>query len=220
MVDARAPRQAPVRPFLMPDLVVSPDAERRIAELAAAGRSGDPAARAALWEALAPAIGRIVGAAERRARAAHPVGPLRDGRPWDAEDLGQEAFILFLDLLAAWDGRRPVVPYLLGHLPWRLRSAWRAMRVRHRAETVPASAEPRLLLLADGTAAAAEAVALLNALAADLPPLDGEIVRRHLRDGEPLRAVARHVGLDRRTVTRRWAALKVELRAGLADAEQ
>ncbi len=212
MVDAPVPPRPPLRPFHVPDFAVPPDAERRQAALARTAQAGDLAARAALWDELAPAVGRLVGAAARRARAAGPAGPLRDGRPWDVEDLGQEAFPIFVDLLAAWDGERPVAPYLLGHLPWRLRSAWRAMLVRHRAEAVPAAARLRLHLLADGSAAAEEALALIDALAADLPPLDGAILRHHLRDGEPLRAVARRLGLDRRTVTRRWAAIKARLR--------
>jgi DNA-directed RNA polymerase specialized sigma24 family protein len=212
VADAPVPPRTPLRPFLVPDLAVPAAAERRLAALARAAQAGDPDARADLWEELAPAIGRVVGAAARRARAAGPAGPLRDGRPWDAEDLGQEAFPIVVDLLAAWDGERPVVPYLLGHLPWRLRSVWRAMVARHRAEAVPPDARLRLQHLADGSAAADEAIALLEALAADLPPLDRAILLRHLRDGEPLRAVARGLGLDRRTVTRRWAAIKAGLR--------
>lgn len=214
MTDAPVRRPVPLRPFLVPDLAVSSDAADHLADLAEAAQAGDRDARDALWETLSPAIDRVVGAAARRARAIPSVGPLRNGRPWDAEDLRQEAYLLFLDLLEAWDGVRPVVPYLLGHLPWRLRSAWRAMIVRHRIDAGPASSHLHLHLLADGSAAAAEAVVLLEALAADLSPLDGEILTRHLRDGEPLRAIARHLGLDRRTVGRRWGAIKADLRRG------
>ena len=135
---------------------------------------------------------------------------MRDGGPWHAEDLAQEAFPIFADLLAAWTSDRPVAPYLLGHFPWRLRSAWRVITAPRRVEI--ASAPPRLRYLADGSAGAEEAMALLASIAADLSPIDGEILLRHVRDGEPLARVARDLALDRRTVTRRWRAIKETLR--------
>jgi DNA-directed RNA polymerase specialized sigma24 family protein len=176
--------------------------------LARAARTGDRDARNALWVALAPKIDRLAVAAGRRTRGDN--APRRDGRPWDAEDLRQEAFPLFADLLAAWSGEGPIGPYLLSHLAWRLRSVARALAVPRRFETSPAASAR--LHLADGSAAAAEALILLEALAADLPTPDGAILLRHVRDAESLAVVALRLGLDRRTVYRRWQAIKDGLR--------
>ena len=212
MIDRPVPHRPipPLRPFLLPDLEVTPELARVLADLARAAQAGDGQARNALWDALAPAIDRLIGSARRRAQYSADTGPWRDGSPWDAEDLAQEAFPIFADLLAAWTSDRPVAPYLLGHFPWRLRSAWRVITALRRAEIV--SASPRLRYLADGSAGAAEAMALLASIAADLSPTDGEILLRHVRDGEPLARVARDLALDRRTVTRRWRAIKETLR--------
>lgn len=197
-----APAAAPI-PLVRADGDLTPELERFLVPLALAARAGDRDARDALWSALAPKIDRLAVAAGRRTQGDD--APRRDGRPWDAEDLRQEAFPLFADLLAVWSGNGPIGPYLLSHLAWRLRSAARALAVPRRFETSPLA--PSLLYLADGSAAAAEALTLLDVLAADLPAVDAVILLRHVRDGESLRVVARRLGLDRRTVSQRWRAI-------------
>ena len=201
-------------PVLAPADEIDPALEQLLGALARAAQAGDRAARDLLFLALAPKIDRFVVGCRGLIRSAD--GPSRDGRAWDAEDLAQEAFLVFADLVAAWPGDGPVGPYLLAHFPWRLRSAWRAMAPPRRLET-------RLMahhdLLEDGSATAEEARAHLEAIAAALSPPDGEILLRHIRDGERLGAIARRLGTDRRTVTRRWRSLREELRVALlADA--
>lgn len=190
---------------------ITPEVERLLVPLAQAARAGDRDARDALWRAFAPKLDRLAAAALRRAQPdARAAGLLRDNRHWDAEDLTQDAFLILADLLLVWPGDGPISPFLLSHLSWRLRSAARALTTRRRFE---ASAVPlHLRYLADDSAAAAEAAVLLDMLAAELPPPDGDILLRHVRDGDSLGAIAHQLALSRRTVTRHWHAIKRGLR--------
>ena len=198
-------------PLLTADDDLTPDRECLLTALAHQARAGDRAARDALYLVLSAKIDRFVAGCRRL--AATGAGPRRDGLPCDAEDVAPEAFPLFADVVAAWPGDAPFGPYFLAHFPWRLRSAWRALVASRRLE-IPI---PPLwiTLLHDGTEASEESRVRLEALAADLPPPDGAILLNHIRDGESLGAVARWLGLSRRTVTRRWQALLIELRQGL-----
>lgn len=200
--DAAGP--VPLVPLLAPEAEVGPELERFLAPLARDVQAGDLDARDTLYEALAVKIERFVAGAWRLAWAGD--GPRRDGIPWDAEDLAQEAFPIFVDLLAAWPGDRPVGPYLLAHFPWRLRNAGRALAAPRRFETAPLP--PRVLYLVDDSAAAEEARALLEAHADRLPRPDGQILLWHVRDGRSLGAIARQLGLHRDTVGRRWQAIR------------
>ena len=207
-MDAAGP--APLVPLLAAEAEVGPELERFLAPLARAAQDGDVDARDTLYEALAAKIDRFVAGARRLAWSGD--GPRRNGRPWDAEDLAQEAFPIFVNLLAAWPGDRPFGPYLLAHFPWRLRNARRALVAPRRFETVPLP--PRVLHLADEAAAAEEARTLLEVVAARLPYPDRQILLWHVRDGRSLGAIAHRLGLDRGTVGGRWRAIKAGLRTG------
>ena len=199
-------------PLLAADDEITPELDRALSVVALAAREGDPAARNALYLALETKIARFVARHGRRVRAAG--GPRRDGRPWAAEDLAQEGFLILTDLVAEWPGG-PFGPYLLAHFPWRVRDAARRLEDSRRLEATTPTAEPALT--ADDSAQAAEATVLLETLAGRLPAPDGEILLRHIRDGESLSAIARHLGLGRHTVGRRWGALLTELRHSLGS---
>lgn len=208
------PVPAAVAPVLGADDPLGPEVERRLTALAHLARGGDRAARDTLFLALGPKIDRMLGRC--RGLAWSSAGPRRDGRPWELEDLGQQAYIAFVDLLALWSGEGAVGPYLLAHLPWRLRNAWRELAAPRRrgAPFAPAAAE----LLIDGSAAADEAVVLLEAWAAGFPPLDGAILLLRFRDGATAAEIAAALGLQRRTLDRRWRRLRGRLRRELAPA--
>jgi RNA polymerase sigma factor (sigma-70 family) len=207
------PPRPPIAPLLAADDPLTPETDRRLTALACAARAGSRPARDALYLALAPKIDRFVAGCRHLAWTS--LGPRRDGRPWDADDLAQEAFVVFADLLAAWSGEGTFVPYFLAHFPWRLRTAWRALAGPRRHESNLAA--PHLALLADDSAEAEEARIRLEAIAAALSPLDGAILLGHVRDGRSLRTVARRLGLGHATVTRRWQGLREELRRELAN---
>jgi hypothetical protein len=77
--------------------------------------------------------------------------------------------------------------------------------------SIPFSRLPGIHYLADGSAAADEAVALLEAMAAELPDPDGAILTWRIRDGESFGVIARRLGVGRLTVARAWDRIVAEL---------
>ncbi len=77
--------------------------------------AGDMQARDRLYMALRP----------RLLRKGHILRPWpntpRLTGIWDRDDVQQEGWLVFAELLATWDGSKPFVPYLLSRFPWRLR---------------------------------------------------------------------------------------------------
>lgn len=206
-----APSPVRLAPLLAAAEPIEPEIEQRLTHLAIAARAGDRDARDALFLAFSPKIDRMLGRSRRRLWTAG--GPRRDGRPWDLDDLAQEAYAVFVGLLADWSAQGAVTPYLLAHLPWRLATAGRRLTARRGRERPMAPHHTDLL--ADGSAAADEARVLVEAIAAVLPPPDGDLLLLLIRDGRSPAAAARRLGLSRRTVDRRWAALRVTLRQSL-----
>jgi len=191
---------------------VTPDLDRTLTALARRARDGDRDARDALYRALGPKIDRFVARYRWAARAAG--GPERNGAPWDLDDVAQEAFPAFVDLLADYGGERAFLPYFLAAFPWRLRDAWHRLQAPARRV---AAALPSDDLREDPSAVAEEARVLLATLAADLAEPDATILRLRVGEGISLPAIALHLGLSRTTVARRWERLRAWLRDQLAD---
>lgn len=83
--------------------------------LARRAREGEMAARDRLYTALAPRLHR-----KGYILRPWPNTPQHIGI-WDRDDVDQEGWIVYAELLAAWDGEMPFVPYLFARFPWRLR---------------------------------------------------------------------------------------------------
>ena len=83
--------------------------------LAQEANSGDPTARDVLWASFKPRL-------ERRSWVLKPwPNTSRFTGIWDRDDVRQESWVVFAELLAAWDGEVSFVPYLLARFNWRLR---------------------------------------------------------------------------------------------------
>lgn len=194
---------------------VSAAIEGRLRPTALRARAGCPVARDALYLALHPKLERFI----RRVRVPH----LGEGRTgiWDRDDVEQEAWLVFAELVEQWSPERPFGRYILATFPWRLRDAiYRGIGRRGvptRMALVPIDDHA---WLRDGSAAADEASVLLGVLAERLPALQAEILRRHVGDGETLTAIARDLGLGRRTVTRQWRAARDHLAGHIAVTHQ
>jgi RNA polymerase sigma factor (sigma-70 family) len=202
------PSSPPLVPILFPDRDVSPDIDRVLTMVAREAQTGDPAARNALYTACEPKIGRFV----RRYR----VLTTGTGRcpAFDLEDVQQEAFLIFVDLVEDWPGGDSFCAYFLGHFPWELKNAVRRLATANRPGLhVGMGQHPSLL--ADGTAAAAEATALLQAVAENMPEPDGDILLWRIRDGDGFAEIARRLGTSRRTAMRAWERIAADLRRSL-----
>lgn len=90
------------------DGVIQASLERDIDALATPARWGHIGARDALYESLLPRLNRICWSI-----ATTPC--------WDRDDMTQEGWIVFIELLHAWTGDTPFIAHLLSNFPWRLR---------------------------------------------------------------------------------------------------
>lgn len=204
-----------VAPAIVPVVTAADDlsaaTERRLRPTVLRARAGCPVARDALYLALRPKLERFI----RRVRVPQ-LGEDRTGI-WDRDDVEQEAFLVFAELIEGWEPERPFGRYILATFPWRLRDAiYRGIGRRGvptRMALVPIDDHA---WLRDGSAAAEEATVLLGILAERLPALQAEILRRHVGDGDTLTDIARDLGVGRRTVTRQWRAARDHLAGEIA----
>lgn len=83
--------------------------------LALAAKAGDVRARDELFFSLRPRLNRISWVLKP-----WPNGPEITG-VWDRDDVHQETWVVFAELLEAWDATAGFVPYLFARFAWRLR---------------------------------------------------------------------------------------------------
>jgi RNA polymerase sigma factor (sigma-70 family) len=186
-------------PLLHPDEGITPKQEALMTMLAQRARLGDQAANQLLWRAfearLEPAVSSCARATRQR------TWPQRDGRPWVQEDLRQEAFLVFSDLTATWEGTESYVTYITAHFAWRLRLA--ARRQEPQRQPAPHAARPDLPAVCRDLLNA-EYRALLEAITARLSPADAVVLDLYVREGRGLGDIAHQLGVQQRTITRRW----------------
>jgi RNA polymerase sigma factor (sigma-70 family) len=179
--------------------------------LARRARRGDREARDLLWRAFGP---RLEPALRRGGRMAwQPGWARRDGRPWELEDVRQEAWLVFSDLVDDWNGEGSFVPYAMAYFPWRLRRAMRRLEPPRRSAPLACAArvETDERELDD-----AEGAAVLEAVAAVLPPGDADLLRMRVAEGASVSDIACRLGVSRRTVARRWSRVQRAARRILA----
>jgi DNA-directed RNA polymerase specialized sigma24 family protein len=202
------PTSPPLVPVLAADDEITPEIDRVLTTVARAASDGDIDARNALYTAFSQKIARFV----RRYRT-YPSG-IGWSAAIDLDDVAQEAFLVFTDLVAEWQGDDSFCVYFLGQFPWGLRNAVRRLGTANRP-ALNLVGTPDALWLADGSAVADEAVALLEIVAADLQAPDGDILLWRIRDGETLTVIARRLGTSPRTIVRAWDRIVMELRWSL-----
>jgi RNA polymerase sigma factor (sigma-70 family) len=181
------------------------DIDRKLGHIAIEARRS-PQALAALYWAFLPRLDHWVF------RATHSCFRPSADPAIEPEDIEQEAFVVFADLVLAWGGEMSLSAYLIRYFPWRLSDAIRCMsnrRPRPRRASVSAAD------LGDGSHGADEALALLESLAAQLPRRQGELLLLRFRDRLTWFEVAHRLGVDVRTAHREWSRLKPLLRKAL-----
>jgi DNA-directed RNA polymerase specialized sigma24 family protein len=185
----------------------SPATVRLLDAAAAEARAGDVPYRNALYTALAEWIAADVRRFWRRA--------WQSSGDWDLEDVAQEAFFAFVDVVERWTGGEPFFDIFRARFPLRLTDAVRRLEAGGRIRFRVWHGAVGIDLLHDDSAAAAEGLALLEALAAQLPEPDGSILLWRVRDAEEWSTIARRLDVDRRWLHRRWVRICAGLRRQL-----
>ena len=197
----------PVSTLPAGDFALTPEHDAALNAWALRARD-DPAARNALYDALAVKVARFVRVVKRR----------WPGRAIEYEEIEQEAFLAFARLVAEWSGAGSFGAYFLGFFRWRLNhtaAAWvrgrgegTTVSLDERAERGGREWHPALMVAWPGDRhAGLELDAALLASDPRLSPQDRRLLWLRLVDDRRLEDCARALGWSRRTAYRRWAAI-------------
>ncbi|MEZ4665879.1 MAG: sigma-70 family RNA polymerase sigma factor [Thermomicrobiales bacterium] len=197
-----------VRPPLVPVLpargLIEPDLDRIVSALVRARDSSDAALRDALFDAYAARLHHILIRLWYRSLS---------GFGCELDDLEQELYLIFIELLDNWSGSGSFSAYVHGAVPWRLYDAARRLAPRDR----PLGDRPVAAANVDLSQSDAGMVLLLEELALRLSPFERELLLLHVRDGIPLSRIAAQRGASARTMRRAWLRLQQHLRQELAS---
>jgi DNA-directed RNA polymerase specialized sigma24 family protein len=200
---ASLPALAPTVPIHGP---VSPELDAILSALGCRAAAGETAALNTLYAAFAPRLQQWV---RRAQRSLERYGVDRSIEP---EDIAQQAFVVFADMILTWEDDRDLSRYVIAFFPWRLSDSVRRMTDLRASHALSPAALP---LLVDDSSVAEEAVALLEAHAATLPAQEAQVLLLRIRDGCTWDEIARFSGIESRTAQRIWRWLLVNLRASL-----
>jgi RNA polymerase sigma factor (sigma-70 family) len=202
LLPSAQPPQRLLAPVLRPGQPVTPAQDALLTAMARSARGGDPVARDLLWIAFAP---RLEPALRRCARVTWQPGWVRrDGLPWEMEDVRQEAWLVFAELVDGWQGEGSFASYVTAYFPWRLHNAMRRLAPPRRTGQVRRAVKPA----ADCPAlSAVERAVVLAQLGAALSAADAEVLRLRA-GGARFVEIAAILGVSRRTISRRWARIR------------
>lgn len=204
---SRPPRdRGTLAPAISPQGHVPAELDLQLSRLGQRALNGDGDALNALHAAYRPRLDHWV---RRACRSCYRPSADPSIEP---EDIAQQAFLVFADLLLAWNGNGSLSRYVIAYFPWRLSDAVRRMSDARQRLSLDVLPSP---LLTDGTVAADEAAVILEALAADLSEREGKVLLHRIRDGLTWDEVAKAVGFDRRTVLRDWQRILIQLRVSM-----
>lgn len=188
------------------DFDPTPDLDARLNALALRART-DPAARNALYAALSFKIARFVRRYRYRVERLHVC---------DLEDITQEGFIVFCDLVQSWPGRDSFLGYFFSRFPWRLARAvdqiergWPVERLQ--PLDAPDDATPSMPRTLPDSAD----LFLLSELGAGLDSQSRTVLELHIGYGLHLSEIARLLGVRQRAMYHLWDHLLAELRVTL-----
>lgn len=192
--------------FNWQDFELTQELQVQANSLALRARQGDRDARNDLFAALAFKVDRFVAQAARRRL---PPG-------MDLDDLKQEAYLVFVELLEDWE-RGNFLAFFLGFFPWRLRH--KAERLGHywlkdRVEFVDHWAVSEALSQI-GRTEEIESQVMLKETIACLPPEFRQVVWLHGIWRLPFREVAARQGTCINTAQNRWRRAVILLAAAL-----
>lgn len=176
---------------------VSLDVES-VAREALSAKAGDRTARNALFDTFRPAMARFFARYARRAY---------ENAAWDLEDLHQESFLVFVEVLDAWPGTGDFVAYFYAVFPKRMATAVRRLEGSQPWIRYGISAEG-----AEDPAQRLDSRAMIHDFVALLSPLERSILALHAWESLALPDVARHTGLSLDDARRHWRRIRRKAR--------
>jgi RNA polymerase sigma factor (sigma-70 family) len=194
--DAGMPtHRAVLAPVLDPHGRIPDSIDARLADLARRAQGGDLAARNGLFLALWPRCAPLLGAIRRSDR-----WRAREGRAWTFDDVEQEAFPIFCELVAEWRGDQDrFAGYFFTRFRFRLTDLLRSWTIPIRAVS-PLSGELDVIAGKDQTG---ELRLLIDSLFASLGERDRRILVQRIIEGRTDAEIAAANGVSVKTV-RRW----------------
>lgn len=198
-------------PVIGPDDVILPTFDETLATFAIRAQEGDQDARDALYFAFLPKLERLMLAVRV------PSVPDDAEGPWSRDDVAQEGYLVFIELVDDWAGDVSFTAFVLSRFTWRLKDAMRRGMARPsvppRQRSVPVEAAIPLGDHRDDLPD--EALPVLATVMAALPePLD--TVLFEVVQGKSKSAIAREMGVSRRTMVRYWQRVRARVMEVLA----
>jgi DNA-directed RNA polymerase specialized sigma24 family protein len=201
---ARDGRAMILRRTLLPvigvDDIILPAFDDTLGAFAIRAQEGDTDARDALFFAFLPKLDRLMANVRPPYALAGMTGT------WDRDDVEQEAYLVFVELLHAWSGDVSFTAWLLSRFPWRLKDAIRdgvgksPVPPRHIQVPIEVADKCPSLFLDPGPDIRETVDALMDSLPSYLARV---LVARALL-GKNLAQIGRERGLSRRTMVRYW----------------
>lgn len=206
------PRTHSLLPVIGAEDVILPAFDDTLGEFAIRAQEGDQEARDALYAAFLPKLMRLMSALRP------PYVPSGSQGIWNRDDVAQEAYLVFIDLVAAWSGDVSFTAYVLSRFPWRLKD------VIHRG-IGKSSIPPRQYgvsleyaeLVTDDAGDAEGADPLLDALLDILSAPLGAVLIAHVVQGKTKKEIAAELGVSRRTMVRYWQEIRAHAGAVLQN---
>lgn len=190
-----APGQAALAPVLDPIGRIPDDVDARLAALALRAQAGELAARNALFLALWPRCAPVLNGIRR-----NYLWREREGRAWTFDDLDQEAFLVFCDIVERWGGPEPrFAGYFFTRFRWRMFDVLRSWSVSPRREEALIEELPVAIDETD----AIELRLVIEALFANLTSGERQLLAWRLIDGRTDAEMAQSLGVSVKTVRRR-----------------
>lgn len=181
-----------------PDLADVPEDRPRVDQEifrdALRAKAGDRPVRDALYGLFRPTMARFV---LRYGRIAS------EAAAWELDDIWQETFLAFAEVVGAWPGTGDFVAYYYAVFPRRLAAAVRRLEGSqpwvNRGASVEAGYDPRRTI---------ETRALVMDYVATLPLVERQILAQHVWEELPLASVAANLGLSLSETLRRWRGIR------------
>lgn len=205
---ARDGRATVVRRTILPvigvDDVILPAFDDTLGSFAIRAQEGDTDARDALFFAFLPKLERLMS------HARTPFARTGMTGVWDRDDVEQESYLVFVELVDGWSGDVSFTAWLLSRFPWRLKDMIRDGIGR---PTIPPRQREVGLDQAEHVAAELEEInpeaqALVDQMMDAMPEHLGQILVEHALHGKNKTTLAKELDISRRTMVRYWQDIR------------